>query len=74
MNNPHTKNHHPLLEGCSRAWQHSLSHQVQKKMMETATDSSMMNISLTRGSHRARQLQRVFPKMVSIHLFQSRQR
>jgi hypothetical protein len=30
MNNPHTKNHRPLLEGCSRAWQHCLSHQVQK--------------------------------------------
>jgi hypothetical protein len=30
MNNPHTKNHCPLLEGCSRAWQHCLSHQVQK--------------------------------------------
>jgi hypothetical protein len=30
MNDPHTKNHRPLLEGCSRAWQHCLSHQVQK--------------------------------------------
>jgi hypothetical protein len=31
MNDPHTKNHRPLLEGCSRAWQHHLSHRVHKK-------------------------------------------
>jgi hypothetical protein len=31
MNNLHTKNHRPLLKGCSWAWQHCLSHQVQKK-------------------------------------------
>jgi hypothetical protein len=31
MNDPHTKNHRPLLEGCSQAWQHRLSHQVKKK-------------------------------------------
>ncbi len=30
MNNSHTKNHCPLLEGCVWAWQHCLSHQVQK--------------------------------------------
>jgi hypothetical protein len=30
MNDPHTKNHCPLLEGCSWAWQHHLSHQFQK--------------------------------------------
>ncbi len=24
------KNHHPLLEGCNRAWQHHSSYQVQK--------------------------------------------
>jgi hypothetical protein len=35
-----------------------------KKMMETATDLSMTNLLLTRGSHRARQLQRVFQTMV----------
>jgi hypothetical protein len=31
MNDPHTMNHPPLLEGCSWAWQHCLSHQVKKK-------------------------------------------
>jgi hypothetical protein len=31
MNDPHTKNHCPLLEGCSWAWQHCLSHQIPKK-------------------------------------------
>jgi hypothetical protein len=30
MNDPHMKNHRPLLEGCSWAWQHRLSHQVEK--------------------------------------------
>ncbi len=53
-NDPYTKNHRPLLEECSQAWQHHLSHQVQKKMMETATNLLMMNLSLTRGSHQAR--------------------
>jgi hypothetical protein len=31
MKDLHTKNHCPLLEGCSQAWQHVLSHQVQNK-------------------------------------------
>jgi hypothetical protein len=31
MNDPHTKNHRPLLDGCNQIWQHRLSHQVQKK-------------------------------------------
>ncbi len=72
-NDPHTKNHRPLLEGCNQVWQHHLSHQVQKKMMEMATDLSVTNLSLTRGNHWARWLQRVFWTMVSIRLFQSRQ-
>jgi hypothetical protein len=32
----------------------------QKKMMEMATDLSMMNLSATRGSHQTRRLQKVF--------------
>jgi hypothetical protein len=31
-----------------------------KKMMETATDLLMTNLSSTRGSHQAQRLQRVF--------------
>ncbi len=31
MNDLHTWNHHPLLEGRSQAWQLHLLHQVQKK-------------------------------------------
>ena len=31
MNDPYTKNHRPLLEGRSQAWQLRLLHQVQKK-------------------------------------------
>jgi hypothetical protein len=31
MNNPHTKNHHPLLEGCNWAWQHRLSPRPKTK-------------------------------------------
>jgi hypothetical protein len=58
MNNPHTQNHSLLLEGCSWAWQHCVSHQVQKQMMETATNFLMMNLSLMRGSHQAQQLQK----------------
>jgi hypothetical protein len=31
MNNPHTKNHCPLLNGCNQVWQHCLLNQVRKK-------------------------------------------
>jgi hypothetical protein len=41
-----------------------------KKKMEMAANSSMMNLSSTRGSHRARQLEKMFQTMVSIRLFQ----
>jgi hypothetical protein len=45
-----------------------------KKMMETATNLLMTNLSSTRESHQAQLLQMVFRTMVSIRLFQSRQR
>ncbi len=45
-----------------------------KKMMEMATNFSMTYLLLTRGSHWAWRLQRVFWTMVSIRLFHSPQR
>ncbi len=69
-NDPHLKNHCPLLEGCSQAWQHSLSHQVQKTPIKTATDLSTTNLWSTRGSHREQWLQKVISTMLSIRLSQ----
>ncbi len=59
MNDLHTWNHRPLLEGRIRAWQLHLSNQKKKKRTEKPTELSMRNLTLTRESRQARQLQKV---------------
>ncbi len=66
MNDLHTWNHRPLLEGHSRAWQLRLSHLVGNKQTEKLTELSMTNPTSTRGSCRPRRLQKVIQTMVQL--------
>jgi hypothetical protein len=44
--------------GLAESYENRLSHQVQKEMMEMATDLLMINRLSTRGSHQAQPLQK----------------